>query len=287
MEICKVENRIIYSDALGNEIRFSAVRNWNGKARFSGMSAKFVLQGEENYHTSEKKYSIREGEYLIGNQNTVSEVCIQSKKDVLGLCIDISKEMVLEVGKEFVLESDFYDFLFQQQLIVNKYNQSNSLLGKELEIIAALIHSNESFQFNLETFKNLSQSLIIDQIQIYQNYGRLKFKKQFTKKEIFSQLMIAKDFMELNWNKSLELDDIAKEAGMSKFHFTRVFKDVFGVSPYQHFIKIKMHHALSFLKKEETVQFVSEILGYPDLSSFSKAFSKYYGLPPSLFRKLA
>jgi AraC family transcriptional regulator len=282
-----MENRIIYSDEFGNEIRFSSVREWNGIAKFSGMSAKYVLQGVEYYQINQKKYMVRSGEYLIGNEKTESEVTIQSDVNVVGLCIDISEALVRETCSKFNLDSDFYDFLIQQQLIVNKYNQSNTILGKKLEDLAKVIQNKQQYQFNLNLFEQLSYSLIEDQIQIYQKIGRLKFKKQFTQKEVFIQLISAKDFIDKNWNKSLDLNSIAHEAHMSKFHFARLFKDVIGLSPYQYLISVKMTKALAFLKENQTVQSVSEILNYPDISSFSKAFSKHYGIPPSLHEKIA
>ncbi len=282
-----MENRIIYSDEFGNEIRFSSVREWNGIAKFSGMSAKYVLQGVEYYQINQKKYMVRSGEYLIGNEKTESEVTIQSDVNVVGLCIDISETLVRETCSKFNLDSDFYDFLIHQQLIVNKYNQSNTILGKKLEDLAKVIQNKQQYQFNLNLFEQLSYSLIEDQIQIYQKIGRLKFKKQFTQKEVFIQLISAKDFIDKNWNKSLDLNSIAHEAHMSKFHFARLFKDVIGLSPYQYLISVKMTKALAFLKENQTVQSVSEILNYPDISSFSKAFSKHYGIPPSLHEKIA
>lgn len=282
-----MENRIIYSDEFGNEIRFSSVREWNGIAKFSGMSAKYVLQGVEYYQINQKKYMVRSGEYLIGNEKTESEVTIQSDVNVVGLCIDISEALVRETCSKFNLDSDFYDFLIHQQLIVNKYNQSNTILGKKLEDLAKVIQNKQQYQFNLNLFEQLSYSLIEDQIQIYQKIGRLKFKKQFTQKEVFIQLISAKDFIDKNWNKSLDLNSIAHEAHMSKFHFARLFKDVIGLSPYQYLISVKMTKALAYLKENQTVQSVSEILNYPDISSFSKAFSKHYGIPPSLHEKIA
>ena len=287
IELCKVNNRIIYSDEIGNEIRFSSVRTWNGPAKFAGMSSKFVLQGTEVYQTSEKKYAVTEGEYLLGNQKTESLVSVHSNTEVLGLCIDISENLVKTICQKWELTEDFFDYLFNQQLLVNKYNKCNSLLGKELETIANSIHQRKAIFIDKSLFYTLATALVEDQIKIYQNYGRLNFKKQYTKKEVFSQLMHGKDFMERNWNKILDLETISKEAGMSKYHFARLFRDVFGLSPYQFFIALKMKNALSILSEGKTIQSTSELLGYPDVSSFSKAFSKFYGLPPSLHQKIA
>jgi AraC-like DNA-binding protein len=99
--------------------------------------------------------------------------------------------------------------------------------------------------------------------------------------------MHGKDFMERNWNKNLDLETISKEAGMSKYHFARLFRDVFGLSPYQFFIALKMKNAHRILSEGKSIQSIAELLGYPDVSSFSKAFSKFYGLPPSLHQKIA
>lgn len=94
-------------------------------------------------------------------------------------------------------------------------------------------------------------------------------------------------FIEENLDKKLLLEDICKIAYFSPFHFHRLFAVVTGET-FNHFINRKrLEKAASFLihQKEKTVTEISEIVGFSNLSSFSKSFKKFYGISPAKFKE--
>ncbi len=93
-------------------------------------------------------------------------------------------------------------------------------------------------------------------------------------------------YVEQNIHKPLNLDKIAREAGMSKFHFCRVFKRHLGVSPMQYAINMRLKKAFSLLpSKELSISAIALKSGFSDLSEFNKQFKKIYGSSPSAFRE--
>ena len=93
-------------------------------------------------------------------------------------------------------------------------------------------------------------------------------------------------FMRANINKHLNLDELASLSLCSKYHFSRQYQLVTGISPLKHFIELKMEHACFLL--EQTSLSMSEIasqLGYDDALYFSRVFRKVLGLSPSAYRK--
>jgi AraC family transcriptional regulator len=64
---------------------------------------KYVASGEEIYYANGKKYNVKVGEYIIGNEFTKSLVQINSSESVQGLCIDISSEIISEVAEFFMM----------------------------------------------------------------------------------------------------------------------------------------------------------------------------------------
>lgn len=93
--------------------------------------------------------------------------------------------------------------------------------------------------------------------------------------------------MEEHINGQLDLETIAKEANLSKYHFSKKYKDLTGYSPIQHFIHLKMERACYLLDiSNQSVAAVSETLGYEDAQYFSRIFKKVIGLSPREYRKL-
>jgi AraC family transcriptional regulator len=96
-------------------------------------------------------------------------------------------------------------------------------------------------------------------------------------------------YVEENLEHKLTLENVAKKAYFSPFHFHRLFKAV-TKETLHHFINRKrIEKAASFLihQKEKTITEVSEITGFLNLSSFSKSFKKFYGISPNEFKEIS
>lgn len=84
----------------------------------------------------------------------------------------------------------------------------------------------------------------------------------------------------------VRLDELASAAGMSKFHFVRMFRGQFGVSPIEYFLRLKMQKACEMLDATASkVGAVAEYLGYEDSFYFSRIFRRVVGLSPREYRK--
>lgn len=81
------------------------------------------------------------------------------------------------------------------------------------------------------------------------------------------------------------IDELAREAGMSASKLKRGFKQVFGIPPYQYYLKAKMGEARTLLEsKDYAISEVGHMLGYSNLSKFSQAFKKEFGMTPRQYR---
>src|ERR1700741_1652568 len=94
--------------------------------------------------------------------------------------------------------------------------------------------------------------------------------------------MIGKEFMDENFLVNPQVNRVAKERSMSEFHFYRCFKQVYGISPYQYMLMKRLQHANVLLNEEgKTISSIASECGFPDLSTFSKAFKRKFGFSPS------
>ncbi len=277
-------NQTIYKDIDKNAIRFSNITNIEAEMPFTGLGIKYVASGEETYYANGKKYIVKEGEYIIGNDFTSSIVNINKKEPVQGLCIDISSQIISEVAQYHDLNgSDLKEFLLSDQFFVNKYNDKNTSLGYTLKEINKKIISGKisnDLQEN-ELFYSLAESIINDQRFVFDHLSKMDFKKIITNEEVFRSVMHAKSFMEEHITKNLSLEQICSEAGISKYHFVRVFKNTFGISPYQYQKRKRLDHARIELQKGRSVLEAAFIYGYADVPTFSKAFKQAFGKSPS------
>lgn len=93
-----------------------------------------------------------------------------------------------------------------------------------------------------------------------------------------------KEFIGANLTQPVRLEDMAAVAGMSIFHFSRLFKTATGFSPNQYFIREKIGKAKELLLKgNENVAQVAYTLGFESASHFSTQFKKVTGITPTRF----
>jgi AraC family transcriptional regulator len=84
----------------------------------------------------------------------------------------------------------------------------------------------------------------------------------------------------------LSLDALADVAALSRFHFHRVFRAVVGETASQSVRRIRLNRAATYLVRDaQSLQTIARLVGYPNLSSFTRAFSDAYGMSPLAFRK--
>ena len=106
-------------------------------------------------------------------------------------------------------------------------------------------------------------------------------------KENTARLNVAIQFIEENLDTKLTLAIIAEKAHFSPFHFHRLFSLVVEETPNNFIIRKRLESAASSLlhQKEKTITEIAEAIGFGNLSSFSKAFKKFYGISPNKFKE--
>jgi AraC family transcriptional regulator len=89
------------------------------------------------------------------------------------------------------------------------------------------------------------------------------------------------------YSEPLSLADIAKSAILSRFHFSRVFRDATGVSPGRFLSAVRIYQAKRLLASTSlSVTDISLAVGYNSLGSFTNRFTESVGASPSRFRRM-
>jgi AraC-like DNA-binding protein len=99
-------------------------------------------------------------------------------------------------------------------------------------------------------------------------------------------LRSARDLMDLRFADPLDLDRMAEEAGFSKFHFARAFKDAYGETPAAYLSRRRVERAKDLFRSANlTVTEVCMLVGFSSLGSFSSRFSELVGMAPSEYQR--
>ena len=93
-------------------------------------------------------------------------------------------------------------------------------------------------------------------------------------------------WIEANSRREIDLEDAAAQAGISPFHFLRLFSAVLGVTPHQYLVRSRLRHAARLLADDgRPVTDVAYDVGFADLSNFVRTFHRAAGVSPRRFRQ--
>jgi AraC-like DNA-binding protein len=107
-------------------------------------------------------------------------------------------------------------------------------------------------------------------------------------RETFRHLCRARDLLAEMREPRLSIRDVAREAGMSPFHFIRRFEALFGLTPHQFRIGMRLDRAKLLLAGGQySVTEVCLETGFASLGSFSDLFARRVGYSPSDYRRRA
>ncbi|MCE5232477.1 MAG: AraC family transcriptional regulator [Mizugakiibacter sp.] len=95
-------------------------------------------------------------------------------------------------------------------------------------------------------------------------------------------------WIDVHARQPIGLEDAAHEAGLSAYHFLRVFANVVGATPHQYLVRSRLRHAARLLSDDaRPITDVAYDVGFGDVSNFVRTFRRAAGVSPRRFRQAA
>lgn len=125
------------------------------------------------------------------------------------------------------------------------------------------------------------------QLEKYKPTNRIKAQNEITKKDLNNKLKLALKFMRENLKSGVTLAQLADTANLSPFHFHRLFKSAYELTPLQYFTRLRVKEVCKLLKKTKMpISLVGAACGFEDQSSFIRLFKKEFKQTPLAYRKI-
>ncbi|MBY0482703.1 MAG: AraC family transcriptional regulator [Chitinophagaceae bacterium] len=106
---------------------------------------------------------------------------------------------------------------------------------------------------------------------------------EYPKIYLYKRIVQAKLFIDANYAENIDLSNISDEAYFSKFHFTRLFKTIYGKTPHQYLTSVRIENAIRLFRSNKPVSEVCYSIGFESLTTFSGLFKRIVGVSPSAY----
>jgi AraC-like DNA-binding protein len=105
--------------------------------------------------------------------------------------------------------------------------------------------------------------------------------------DIYQRIATAKIYMDDNYHGRIDLDQVSQQAFLSKFHFHRLFRQIYRRTPHQYLTWKRIDKAKDLLSENKPVTEVCNEVGFESISSFSILFKREIGFAPTYYRNMA
>lgn len=107
--------------------------------------------------------------------------------------------------------------------------------------------------------------------------------EQYPKFYLYKRIVQAKLYIDNNYSENIDLEKISDESYFSKFHFIRLFKQIYGKTPHQYLTFVRLEKAKELMCNGQSVSDVCYSVGFESLGSFSTKFKSTIGESPTAF----
>lgn len=103
--------------------------------------------------------------------------------------------------------------------------------------------------------------------------------------EYLNRIQASVQYIQDNSSERITLDELAEHSHFSKFHFSRIFTSIIGITPIAYVNKVRLHNALSYLiNTDRKILDISQLCGFESVATFNSAFKKHFNKTPSEVR---
>ena len=248
--------------------------------RFEGIVQPFPNHFHEHYvigfvENGERCLSCRNIDYMIGQGSVVlfnpgdNHTCVQSDGGTLDYRgFNISKEIMLDLAEEVTGKRELPEF------------SENVICDDEVICYLRPLHEmvmNGNSDFGKE------ENLLFLLSSLIQNYSK---PSPSCIPECRQEIEKACMFMEQHFTERIYLDQICRQASLSKSTLLRAFTKSKGITPYRYLETIRINEAKTLLSNGVSVLDAAIRTGFSDQSHFTNYFTSFIGLAPGVYREI-
>ena len=250
-----------------------------------------VLSGSEQVDIGRKNIHLYPGNFLVLPRGARYSRLAQSDEPVTALSLSFSPDFIREFcNKQDAKESNItglFEHNDPKQMPVWMLPFRNDLRYTVLNLKRNLEEGLlDDLLLNQYMFHCLLNYYQIFRKEVLEKTRNLSFSNPGTRSEIMKRLVLAKDYIQNNYDKKIRLKDVAGEACLSVNHLLRTFQQVYHKSPHQYLLQVRFERArYLLLNTESSVTRIAGRVGFECPSSFIRQFKSAFSETPAQYRK--
>jgi AraC family transcriptional regulator len=254
------------------------------------LSIKAAVGGAENYFVDGRRITVDDDTFAIFNTDRVYASSIDALKPVHSFSIFFDRRLVAQawhsLAKSAAKLDEAPDAELQPPEFAERLYEHENLVSPVLRHIRQAVDAGpvddawleEQLLFLLSRMLRLQRrTLRIEAV--------VPSRKPATRRELMRRLSLGVDFMQSRYRDPVMLKDVAAAAHLSPFHFLRVFKTVYRMSPSEYLSRKRSAAALRLLQQSDwAMNEIAEHVGFGSRTSMYRHLRSRFGVEPKALR---
>jgi len=249
------------------------------------------LRGTSRCTVDGETRTIREDTYFLSNRNQSYTFAVEKGESADTFNIHFG-EYFLESGLNALRSSTGQMLDRGDQQEMSELDFFNRLYRRSADfdgVIQWMLRTYQQDGFDKLLFDeqlfSLLRLLVKEDREVRAAIDALPSVQRGTRVELYRRLGRAVDYIHSCFPSAVDLAEVAGAACLSKFHFLRLFKQAYGVSPYQYIQELRLTKAAALLSGTTmTVAEIAGSLGFDHPQSFSRLFFQRMSVYPAQYR---
>ncbi len=240
-------------------------------------------KGIANLYVNKRNLKICEQTFFICNPFENFNYEIYSDDEVETFNVHLNYDFYMKAQYAFLSSNEkLLDYPFENDITYKYTNQLHFRTPGFNRIIKSYKENKEE----LFLTEILRSCLILDHKEKGRNIN-IPAAKKSTKQELIKRMVVAKDYIYSNYNNpTLSVGYVSECVSMSHFHFLRIFRHVYGISPYQYLKGIRIEKAKYLIRKTQMpIDEIAYAVGFREATTLYPILKKELAQTPLEYRK--
>ncbi|MBV9494787.1 MAG: helix-turn-helix transcriptional regulator [Acidobacteria bacterium] len=262
-----MDNRIVGGVASRYEVRDYA----------GPLSLKTVVNGGASWETASARFDLAPGAALVLNDGEEYSIVIDALQPVETFCIFFARGFVEDAFRAAITSS--------AHLLDAPAPPPVGFFARTHRT-PNLLRALDAMRCGGGSMIAIANALVRCEVDVDAAAARLPALKLATRTELAARLRRGAAFIHASLDRPLTVEDLAKEACLSTFHFHRLFTAFFGETPHRHIDRLRLERAKALLRgSRRSITEIAGECGFETPGAFATRFAKRFGVPPRAFRK--
>ncbi|HEY0745844.1 MAG TPA: AraC family transcriptional regulator [Steroidobacteraceae bacterium] len=254
------------------------------------LSIKAAVGGAEDYFLDGRRITVDDDTFAIFNHDRVYASRIESLQPVHSFSIFFDRRVAAEAWHSLLKSTAALDEPSDPQRwpveFAERLYEHENLVSPVLRHIRTAIDAGPVDDAWLEEqLLFLLARMLRLQYKTIDVESVVPSRKPATRRELMRRVSLGVDFMQTRYRDALLLKDIAAAAHLSPFHFLRVFKTVYRLSPSAYLSRKRSAAALRLLRESDwSMNVIAEHVGFGSRTSLYRHLRAHYGVEPRELR---